>query len=64
MVSFVPSTPNNIKDNYMLILFVKRNKKLTALTQRSYCIVEYKAEKEKRKWKKEGTEKRGRGKEC
>ena len=54
MVSFVPSTPNNIKDNYMLILFVKRNKKLKALTQRSYCIVEYKAEKEKEKVEERG----------
>lgn len=31
MVSFVPSTPSNIKGNHMLILFVEEGKKLTAI---------------------------------
>ena len=38
MVSFVPSTPNNIKDNYMLILFVKRDKKLTAVDSEKLLV--------------------------
>lgn len=59
MVSFVPSTPSNIKGNYMLILFVKENKKLMAVDSETNKVITVKMTKSRKGKKRYGRKQKG-----